>query len=79
MNTPQVIYIGKTIWSEEKINDSPAYFNEEAVRDLLRDEYEQANNIIRFASRCESPVDEDLIGVEQSIESAIKRLKGGNQ
>lgn len=37
MKTPQVIYIGKTIWSEENFNDSPAYFNEEAVRDLLRE------------------------------------------
>lgn len=33
MNTPKVIYIGKTIWCEEKIDEgSPAYFSEERIR-----------------------------------------------
>lgn len=37
-------------------------------------EYKQANNIIRFASRNE--IDDDLIVVEQSVNSAIQKLKG---
>lgn len=62
-------------WSKDRINDSDAvYFSEEAVRSLLRDEYKQANNIIRFASRNE--IDDDLIVVEQSVNSAIQKLKG---
>lgn len=51
------------------------YFSEEAVRELLREEYKQANNIIRFASSALNPVKEDLIEVEESIESAISKLK----
>jgi len=32
MNNPKVVYIGKTIWSEEKIiDDSPAYYSDEHV------------------------------------------------
>ena len=35
MNTPKKIYIGTTIWSEEKISDdSPAYFSEEHIREI---------------------------------------------
>ena len=35
MNKPKVIYIGKTIWSEEKINeDSHAYYSEEQIREV---------------------------------------------
>ena len=52
-----------------------AYFSEKAVRDLLREEYEQANNLIRFASRCEKPIITDLVEVEKSINSAIKKMK----
>ena len=35
MNKPRVIYIGKTVWSEEKINeDSHAYYSEEHIREV---------------------------------------------
>lgn len=67
--------LDEVTWCKDKINDSDAvYFSEEAVRSLLRDEYKQANNIIRFASRNE--IDDDLIVVEQSVNSAIQKLKG---
>lgn len=51
------------------------YFSEEAVRELLREEYEQANNIICFASNARKPLKEGIIEVEKSIESAIIKLK----
>lgn len=35
LNKPKVIYIGKTIWSEEKISDdSPAYYSAEHIREV---------------------------------------------
>lgn len=77
MNTPKTIYIGQTIWSEEKIHDhSLAYFSEEAVRGLLREEYKQANYLIKTASKIKTPITSDFIDVETSINSAINRLKG---
>lgn len=77
MNNPNVIYIGKTIYSEEKINDSDtAYFSEEAVRKLLRNEYEQCNRAAYIATRRKC---DELIKVDESIEDAIKQLKGGKQ
>lgn len=48
-----------------------AFFPENAVRDLLRGEYKQMNNIIRHVSS----VDGELIDVEKSIETAIIKLK----
>lgn len=51
------------------------YFSEEAIRELLREEYEQANNIICFASNARKPLEEGIIEVEKSIESAIIKLK----
>lgn len=67
--------LDEVTWCKDKVNDSDAvYFSEEAVRSLLREEYKQANDIIRFASRDKKG--EDLIMVEQSVESAIKELKG---
>lgn len=67
--------LGEVSWCKDKINDSDAvYFSEEAVRSLLRDEYKQANNIIRLALRNET--DDEFIAVEQSVNSAIQKLKG---
>lgn len=52
------------------------YFSEEAVRGFLREEYKQANNLIRLASSgLAAPVNGDIIEVEKSIESAISKLK----
>lgn len=69
--------LSEITWCVDEINDTDAvYFSEQAVRELLRKEYKQANNVIRFASRSCEPVDEDLIEVEASVESAIKQLKG---
>lgn len=67
--------LDEVTWCKDKINDSDAvYFSEEAVRSLLRDEYKQANNIIRFALREET--DDEFTAVEQSVNSAIQKLKG---
>lgn len=67
--------LDEVTWCKDKINDSDAvYFSEEAVRGLLRDEYKQANNIIRLALRNET--DDEFIAVEQSVNSAIQKLKG---
>lgn len=51
------------------------YFSEEAVRELLREEYKQSNNLIRIASNARKPLEEGIIEVEKSIESAISKLK----
>lgn len=71
MNTPQVIYIGKTIWSEEKIYDSPAYFNEEVVRDALVKAYTHANLLAG------NPQAERHARIR--VENVINKMKGGNQ
>ena len=47
MNNPKVIYIGKTIWSEEKISDdSPAYFSEELIRAIANELYNSGDAFI---------------------------------
>lgn len=68
---------GSVTWCEDRIDErDKAYFSEEAVRELLRNEFKEVNNIIRFASRELDPVDDDLIEVEPSVESFISKLKG---
>ena len=69
-------------WCKDRINDSDAvYFSEEAVRNLLRDEYRQANNIVNMVSKHGVSVKGggNLINVEKSVEDAIKKLKGGRK
>ncbi len=64
-------------WCKHKINDSDtAYFSEGAVRELLQKEYEQCNRAAYLVSgrKCDN-----LIKVEESVEDAIQRLKGGKQ
>lgn len=61
----------------EKLNDSDtAYFSEEAVRKLLRNEYEQCNRAVCIATRRKC---DELIKVDESVEDAIKQLKGGKE
>lgn len=72
--------LSEITWCVDEINDTDAvYFSEQAVRELLREKYEQVNNIIRFASRTSIVINNDLIEVEKGVESAIKRLKGESQ
>ena len=69
--------LDEVTWCKDKINDSDtAYFSEEAVRKLLRDEYASMNTLLRIATKKD---DADVIEVEKSIETAIKKLKGGNK
>ena len=69
--------LDEVTWCKEKINDSDAvYFSEEAVRKLLFHEYEQANNLIDFASCAKKTLKGGLIEVEKSVNQAIKFLKG---
>jgi hypothetical protein len=69
--------LDEVTWCKDKINDSDtAYFSEEAVRKLLRDEYASMNTLLRIATKKD---DADVIEVEKSIETAIKKLKGGKK
>ncbi len=69
--------LGEVTWCKDKINDSDtAYFSEEAVRKLLRNEYASMNTLLRIATKKD---DADVIEVEKSIETAIKKLKGGKK
>ena len=64
-------------WCKDRINDTDvAYFSEEAVRKLLRDEYASMNTLLRVATKKD---DADVIKVEESIETAIKKLNGGKK
>jgi len=69
--------LDEVTWCKDKINDSDtAYFSEEAVRKLLRNEYASMNTLLRIATKKD---DADVIEVEKSIETAIKKLKGGKK
>lgn len=69
--------LDEVTWCKDKINDSDtAYFSEEAVRKLLRNEYASMNTLLRIATNKD---DADVIEVEKSIETAIKKLKGGKK
>lgn len=61
--------LDEVTWCKDKINDSDtAYFSEEAVRKLLRNEYASMNTLLRIATKKD---DADVIEVEKSIETAI--------
>lgn len=73
MNKPEVIYIGKTIWSEEKISDdSPSYFSEEHVRVTV---FAYLQGFSEFA--------QSTYGVNISAgtitENIMRNLKGGEE
>ena len=69
--------LDEVTWCKDKISDSDtAYFSEEAVRKLLRNEYASMNTLLRIATKKN---DADVIKVEKSIETAIKKLKGGKK
>lgn len=69
--------LDEVTWCKDKINDNDtAYFSEEAVRKLLRNEYASMNTLLRIATKKD---DADVIEVEKSIETAIKKLKGGKK
>ena len=46
MNKPKVIYIGKTVWSEEPVTDSYPYFSEQAVKEVMKQVVNDANRLI---------------------------------
>ncbi len=69
--------LSEVTWCKDRINDNDvAYFSEETIREMLREEYKMANNFIRLASRVRTPINGDIIEIDNSIESAIKKLKG---
>lgn len=62
-------------WCKDRIDDNDvAYFSEEAVRELLREEYSQCAGLIKKVAKVE-----DLIKIDESVESAINKLKGGKE
>ena len=56
----------RTVWNEEV---------EQRIREKLMEEYQQANNLICFASRANHPIDEGLIKEGKSADSMIKFIK----
>lgn len=50
------------------------YFSEDAVRNLLRDEYKQCAGLIKKATKIDG-----IVKIEESVESAIRKLKGGEK
>ena len=76
MNTPKTIYIGQTIWSEEKIHDhSPAYFSEEAVLSIIQEAYEY--QCPAYGKKYEEGYSDGNKDACNAIKEAIKKLKGG--
>jgi len=77
MNTPEVIYIGKTVWSEEPIIDSYPYFSEQAVKDVLKQVVNDANTLISCAKQ--SVVFTNKLDADKYIPHIIDLLlKGGD-
>ena len=50
MNKPKVIYIGKTVWSEEPITDSYPYFSEQAIKEVMKQVVNDANRLIDIST-----------------------------
>ena len=50
MNKPKVIYIGKTVWSEEPITDSYPYFSEQAVKEVMKQVVNDVNRLIDIST-----------------------------
>lgn len=48
---------------------------EQRIREKLKADYLQANNLINFASRADHPIDEGLIKEAESADSMIKFIK----
>lgn len=75
MNTPKKIYIGTTIWSEEKISDdSPAYLSEESVKQCLKQLIDEINRDYSFATTGR-PFRYIRYDVDKTIEEFIERIK----
>ncbi|MBR3784001.1 MAG: hypothetical protein IKJ78_06025 [Bacteroidales bacterium] len=67
-----MIYIGKTIYSEEKINDdSPAYFSEEHIRKTVFAHLLELNEFAQSSYGIN-------IAAGTITENIMKKLKGGN-
>ena len=66
---------GSVTWSQERIFvTDKVYFSEDAVRNLLRDEYKQCAGLIKKATKIDG-----IVKIEESVESAIRKLKGGEK
>lgn len=77
MKKPKVIYIGKTVWSEEPITDSYPYFSEQAVKEVMKQVVEDANMLISCARQ--SAVFTNKIDADKYIPHIIDLLlKGGD-
>lgn len=74
MNKPKVIYIGKTVWSEEPITDSYPYFSEQAVKEVMKQVVNDANTLISCARQ--SAVFTTKLDASKYIPHIINLLKG---
>lgn len=71
MNTPKKIYIGTTIWSEEKIsNDSPVYYSDEHVYKTV------FASLLEFGEFAQSSYGIN-IAAGTITENIMRKLKGG--
>lgn len=76
MNKPKVIYIGKTVWSEEPITDSYPYFSEQAVKEVMKQVVNDANRLIDISTT----IKKTKLDADKFIPHVIDLLmKGGEE
>lgn len=76
MNKPKIIYIGKTVWSEEPITDSYPYFSEQAVREVMKQVVNDANRLIDISTT----IHKTKLDADKYIPHVIDLLmKGGEE
>lgn len=76
MKKPKVIYIGKTVWSEEPITDSYPYFSEQAVKEVMKQVVNDANRLVDISTT----IQKTKLDADKYIPHVIDLLmKGGEK
>lgn len=76
MNKPKIIYIGKTVWSEEPVTDSYPYFSEQAVKEVMKQVVNDVNRLIDISTT----IHKTKLDADKYIPHVIDLLmKGGEE
>jgi len=76
MKKPKVIYIGKTVWSEEPVTDSYPYFSEQAVKEVMKQVVNDVNRLIDISTT----IKKTKLDADKFIPHVIDLLmKGGEE
>ena len=63
-------------WCKDRIYDGyTPYYSEEAIIEMLREEFEQANRLIELARNAGQKVFPPFVNIEFAIMNALRRLK----